>query len=45
VPLFSNSRSASGQEAQKTIGGFALIGKFIRTSDFRSLSGHGQFGF
>lgn len=45
VPLFSNSRSASGQEAQKTIGGFALVGKFIRTSDFRSMSGLGQIGF
>lgn len=45
VPLFNNSTGVKGQEAQKTIGGFALIGKFIRTSDFRATSGPGQFGF
>jgi len=45
VPLFDNSRPAKGQEAQKTIGEFALVGKFISKSDWKSYSRIEQVGF
>jgi len=45
VPLFDNSRPAKGQEAQITIGDFALVGKFISKSAWKSYIRIEQVGF
>jgi hypothetical protein len=45
VPLFDNSRPANGQEAQKTIGEFALVGKFISKLEWEKINRSTQFGF
>jgi len=45
VPAFDNKRPASGQEAQKTMGDYALVGKFIKSSDWKSLTRVDQLGF
>jgi hypothetical protein len=45
VPLFDNRKPAKGQEAQHTIGDFALVGKFISKSAWKSYSSIEQVGF
>ncbi len=45
VPVFNNQRPAKGQEAQLVIGDYALVGKFIKKSDWKSIENTGQFGF
>jgi hypothetical protein len=45
VPLFDNARAAKGQEAEQTIGDFALVGKFIGKSAWKSVSKIDQLGF
>ena len=45
VPLFDKRKPAKGQEAQHTIGEFALVGKFIKKSAWKSFSNIEQVGF
>jgi len=45
VPLFDNRKPAKGQEAQHTIGDFALVGKFISKSVWKSYNRIEQVGF
>jgi hypothetical protein len=43
--LFDKTRQAKGQEAQMAIGDYALIGKFIKKSAWKSVNGIPDFGF
>lgn len=45
VPLFDNRKPALGQEAQQKIGEYALVGKFISKSSWKSYSRIEQVGF
>ncbi len=45
VPLFENGKPAKGQEAHHTIGDFALVGKFISKSVWKSYNRIEQAGF
>jgi len=45
VPVFDNSRPAKGQEAASVIGDFALVGKFIKMSGWKSITTTSQLGF
>jgi hypothetical protein len=45
VPLFDNRKPVKGQEAQHTIGDFALVGKFISKSAWKSFTRIEQAGF
>jgi hypothetical protein len=45
VPLFDGRKTPAGQEAQQTIGGYALVGKWIKLSDVKVLTGPDQLGF
>lgn len=45
VPQFDKGRPAKGQEAQMVIGDYALTGKFIRKSSWKSINSIGQLGF
>lgn len=45
VPQFDKSKPAKSQEAQFTIGDYALIGKFIKKSAWKSVNSLEQLGF
>jgi hypothetical protein len=45
VPLFDKSRPAKGQEAQKSIGDFALTGTFVKAKNWKKVSNVEAFGF
>jgi hypothetical protein len=45
VQIFDNRKPAKGQEAQHAIGDFALVGKFISKSAWKSYSSIDQVGF
>lgn len=45
VPLFDGRKSPAGQEAQQTIGGYALVGKWIKLSALKTATGPDQLGF
>jgi hypothetical protein len=45
VPVFDNRKPAKGQEAQQSIGDYALVGRFISKSGWKSATNTGQLGF
>lgn len=45
VPIFDNRKSAGEQSADKTIGAFALIGKFYKRNDWNTITNASQFNF
>jgi hypothetical protein len=45
VPLFSNMKPAVGQEAELSIGEYALIGKLIKKATWKSSKNLVQLGF
>jgi len=45
VPVFDNRKPAKGQEAQHSMGDFALVGKFISKSVWKSYNRIEQLGF
>jgi hypothetical protein len=45
VPVFDNRKPAKGQEAQHSIGDFALVGKFISKTGWKSVTNIEQLGF
>lgn len=45
VPLFDKTKSAKGQEAELAIGEYALVGKFIKAKNFKTVGKIETLGF
>ena len=45
VPIFDGRKAPAGQEAQQTIGGYALVGKWIKLSALNEATSKDQLGF
>ena len=45
VPVFDGRKAPAGQEAQQTIGGYALVGKWIKLSALNEATSKDQLGF